>query len=261
MPAIIAVAARVYGTHVTPGQAPVSFRRGSGLSLESTGRRVRVDLYSVVCVRDRALRDDPYYSMAHLLRQDIDSGAPQAVARLPMTPRRSLPATTISKTTCRRRHGRQFGQVEYGVEDGEGPAHRWECTGGDARHNAADRVTATGTARNVGDAQVAGRQPRNCASRGQRLTGSPVTESNLGLRAPAQRNRSAWRERFRGPAGSLLVIWMFCERTRRAGAGRTARGSDRLRRLQWRSWDGSSSCAARPDRESPRSRGSWSGRE
>jgi catechol 2,3-dioxygenase-like lactoylglutathione lyase family enzyme len=32
----------------------MSFSRGNGLSLESTGRRVRVDLYSVVCVRDRA---------------------------------------------------------------------------------------------------------------------------------------------------------------------------------------------------------------
>jgi hypothetical protein len=49
---------------------------------------------------------------------------------------------------------------------------------------------------------------------GERLT---VTESNLGFRAPAQRNRAVWRERFRGPAGWLLVIWMFCERTRRAG--------------------------------------------
>jgi catechol 2,3-dioxygenase-like lactoylglutathione lyase family enzyme len=54
MPAIIAVAPRVHGTHVTPSWAPVSFSRGNGLSLESTGRRVRVDLYSVVCVRDRA---------------------------------------------------------------------------------------------------------------------------------------------------------------------------------------------------------------
>jgi hypothetical protein len=35
---------------------------------------------------DRALRDDPYYSMAQLLRQAIDSGAPPSMARLPMTP-------------------------------------------------------------------------------------------------------------------------------------------------------------------------------
>jgi hypothetical protein len=35
---------------------------------------------------DRALRDDPYYSMAHLLRQAIDSGAPPSMARLPMPP-------------------------------------------------------------------------------------------------------------------------------------------------------------------------------
>ena len=35
---------------------------------------------------DRALREDPYYSMAQLLRQAIDSGAPPSMARLPLTP-------------------------------------------------------------------------------------------------------------------------------------------------------------------------------
>jgi hypothetical protein len=35
---------------------------------------------------DRALADDPRYSMARLLRQAIDSGAPPSLARLPMTP-------------------------------------------------------------------------------------------------------------------------------------------------------------------------------
>jgi uncharacterized protein DUF4192 len=35
---------------------------------------------------DRALADDPHYSMALLLRQVIDSGAPPWMARLPMTP-------------------------------------------------------------------------------------------------------------------------------------------------------------------------------
>ena len=35
---------------------------------------------------DRALADDPDYSMAMLLRQAIDSGAPPSLARLPMTP-------------------------------------------------------------------------------------------------------------------------------------------------------------------------------
>ena len=35
---------------------------------------------------DRALADDPDYSMAVLLRQAIDSGAPPSLARLPMTP-------------------------------------------------------------------------------------------------------------------------------------------------------------------------------
>jgi Domain of unknown function (DUF4192) len=35
---------------------------------------------------DRALADDPQYSMAQLLRQVITAGAPPALARLPMTP-------------------------------------------------------------------------------------------------------------------------------------------------------------------------------
>ena len=35
---------------------------------------------------DRALADDPAYSMAHLLRQVIGAGAPPSLARLPMTP-------------------------------------------------------------------------------------------------------------------------------------------------------------------------------
>ena len=35
---------------------------------------------------DRALADDPGYSMASLLRQVIAAGAPPSLARLPMTP-------------------------------------------------------------------------------------------------------------------------------------------------------------------------------
>jgi hypothetical protein len=35
---------------------------------------------------DRALADDPRYSMALLLRQVISAGAPPSLARLPMTP-------------------------------------------------------------------------------------------------------------------------------------------------------------------------------
>ena len=35
---------------------------------------------------DRALADNPSYSMALLLREALDSGAPPAMARLPMTP-------------------------------------------------------------------------------------------------------------------------------------------------------------------------------
>ena len=35
---------------------------------------------------DRALADEPRYSMAQLLRQVITAGAPPSLARLPMTP-------------------------------------------------------------------------------------------------------------------------------------------------------------------------------
>ena len=35
---------------------------------------------------DRALADEPRYSMAHLLRQVITAGTPPSLARLPMTP-------------------------------------------------------------------------------------------------------------------------------------------------------------------------------
>ena len=35
---------------------------------------------------DRALADDPRYSMALLLRQVITAGAPPSLARLPMSP-------------------------------------------------------------------------------------------------------------------------------------------------------------------------------
>jgi hypothetical protein len=35
---------------------------------------------------DRALSDNPRYTMAQLLRQAIDSGAPPSLARIPMIP-------------------------------------------------------------------------------------------------------------------------------------------------------------------------------
>jgi hypothetical protein len=35
---------------------------------------------------DRALSDNPRYTMAQLLRKAIDSGAPPSLARIPMTP-------------------------------------------------------------------------------------------------------------------------------------------------------------------------------
>jgi hypothetical protein len=50
---------------------------------------------------DLALADDPDYSMAGLLRQVISAGAPPSMARLPMTPRRSPPATKASTAMTR----------------------------------------------------------------------------------------------------------------------------------------------------------------
>ena len=49
---------------------------------------------------DRALADDPRYSMALLLRQVITAGAPPSLARLPMTPGRG--SRQLRRSRCRR---------------------------------------------------------------------------------------------------------------------------------------------------------------
>jgi hypothetical protein len=48
---------------------------------------------------DRALADDPDYSMAMLLRQAVDSGAPPSLARLPMTPEEVAASYDESETS------------------------------------------------------------------------------------------------------------------------------------------------------------------
>ena len=54
---------------------------------------------------DRALADNPRYSMALLLREALDSGAPPSMARLPMTPEEVAAAydTAEAARTPRRR--------------------------------------------------------------------------------------------------------------------------------------------------------------
>ena len=65
---------------------------------------------------DRALADNAKYSMALLLREALDSGAPPSMARLPMTPRRSPPPTTPRKPRKTRRR-RLSPQVRRGESD------------------------------------------------------------------------------------------------------------------------------------------------
>jgi hypothetical protein len=47
---------------------------------------------------DRALADNPRYSMALLLREALDSGAPPSMARLPMTPEEVAAAYDAAET-------------------------------------------------------------------------------------------------------------------------------------------------------------------
>jgi uncharacterized protein DUF4192 len=52
---------------------------------------------------DRALADNARYSMALLLGEALESGAPPSMARLPMTRKRSPPPTTPPKRRRTRR--------------------------------------------------------------------------------------------------------------------------------------------------------------
>lgn len=55
---------------------------------------------------DRALADNPDYSMAMLIRDALDAGAPPSMACLPMTPRMSPPATRRPKRHSKPRETR-----------------------------------------------------------------------------------------------------------------------------------------------------------
>jgi Domain of unknown function (DUF4192) len=86
---------------------------------------------------DRALEDNPNYSMATLLRQALDSGAPPKMARLPMTPEEVAEAYDAPGKDARTRPaGRSAGGPrpagDASEADGPGPA-----TGG-AAASAAD---------------------------------------------------------------------------------------------------------------------------
>ena len=50
---------------------------------------------------DRAQADDPQYSMARLLREVIDSGAPPRLARLPMSPEEVAASYAEAERECR----------------------------------------------------------------------------------------------------------------------------------------------------------------
>jgi hypothetical protein len=76
---------------------------------------------------DRALADNPHYSMAHLLRQVLAAGAPPSMARLPMTPAEVAAAYD-----------------EMDPTDADGPAGQDEKTDGD--DPAASRQPAATTA-------------------------------------------------------------------------------------------------------------------
>jgi Domain of unknown function (DUF4192) len=67
---------------------------------------------------DRAQADNPEYSMARLLREVIDSGAPPRLARLPMTPEE----VAASYAAAGEPGGWEFGDTEFGPpgEDGDG---------------------------------------------------------------------------------------------------------------------------------------------
>jgi hypothetical protein len=63
---------------------------------------------------DRAQADNPGYSMARLLREAVDSGAPPRLARLPMTPE-EVAASYEEAGKAGEAGEREFGDTEFGV--------------------------------------------------------------------------------------------------------------------------------------------------
>jgi hypothetical protein len=65
---------------------------------------------------DRALADQPGYSMATLLRQALDSGAPPSMARLPMTPEDVAASYNAMNSEEDGESGSQTGRVADGEQ-------------------------------------------------------------------------------------------------------------------------------------------------
>ena len=81
---------------------------------------------------DRALADDPRYSMALLLRQVITAGAPPSLARLPMTPEEG--GGQLRRGRSRRRQGRRRLRPRTGSRGPRpGPRRRTVRSGAAAR--------------------------------------------------------------------------------------------------------------------------------
>jgi hypothetical protein len=80
---------------------------------------------------DRALEDDPEYSMAQLLRDALDAGAPPSLARLPMTPEDVAAAYDARETPEETAGQADDGSGECG-EEGDGKHATAEDCGGAA---------------------------------------------------------------------------------------------------------------------------------
>jgi hypothetical protein len=72
---------------------------------------------------DRALADQPGYSMATLLRQALDGGAPPSMARLPMTPEEVAASYNAMNSEEDGESGSQTGRVADGEQDDGKPDH------------------------------------------------------------------------------------------------------------------------------------------
>lgn len=92
---------------------------------------------------DRALAEDPYYSMARLLRQAVDSGAPPSLARLPMTPE-EVAASYDALEADDGEDGPEEPAVKVG-EDAHATADDWPGEGDDGGGEDSERREARDT--------------------------------------------------------------------------------------------------------------------
>ena len=104
---------------------------------------------------DRALADQPDYSMARLLRQALDSGAPPSMARLPMTPEDV--AASYHAQYSEEEYGDGESQTERDADDEQDhgkTAHSPDSTA--SPHEAAEAQNPDGEGSDCADEPVAG---------------------------------------------------------------------------------------------------------